>query len=55
MMGNILDRDEFQRMMAKYYELRGWDVASGFQTREKLEELDLGDVAQDLASRGLVA
>jgi len=55
MMGNILDRDEFQRMMAEYYELRGWDVASGFQTREKLEELDLGDVAQDLAGRGLVA
>lgn len=32
----------------EYYELRNWDKASGLPTREKLEELDLHDVANEL-------
>ncbi len=40
-------------MMSEYYELRGWD-ASGLQTKQKLAELDLGDIAQGLAQRGLI-
>jgi len=37
-----LDRTEFETALDKYYEISGWDVASGLPTREKLEELDLG-------------
>jgi aldehyde:ferredoxin oxidoreductase len=37
-----LDRAEVDTAMDKYYEISGWDVASGLPTREKLEELDLG-------------
>jgi len=53
--GMTLDRAEFERMKGEYYLLRGWDVPSGRQTKTKLEELDLADVAGELGSRGLLA
>jgi len=53
--GLTLDRDEFERMKGEYYQLRGWDVPTGRQTKGKLEELGLADVAADLESRGLLA
>jgi len=51
--GAVLDREKFEKMKDEYYQLRGWDVASGLQTKARLEELELGDVARDLESRGL--
>jgi aldehyde:ferredoxin oxidoreductase len=53
--GEVVDRDEFERMKDEYYQLRGWDVATGLQTRSKLEELGLGEVAEDLEQRKLMA
>ena len=53
--GMTLDRSEFERMKGEYYLLRGWDVPSGRQTKTKLEELGLADVASELGSRGLLA
>jgi aldehyde:ferredoxin oxidoreductase len=35
-------------MLNEYYELRRWDKKTGWPTREKLEELDLKDVADSL-------
>lgn len=52
--GSAVDRDEFERMKSECYELRGWDVASGLQTRKNLDDLGLQDVADDLESRGLL-
>jgi aldehyde:ferredoxin oxidoreductase len=52
--GMTLDRTEFENAKTEYYELRGWDPATGYPTRKKLEELDLADVADDLATRGLL-
>jgi aldehyde:ferredoxin oxidoreductase len=40
-----LDRDEVAKALEKYYEISGWDAATGVPTREKLEELDLAWVA----------
>ena len=54
-MGAVVDREEFEKMKDEYYRLRQWDVATGLQTRAKLEELGLADVAQDLGQRGLIA
>ena len=34
--GLVLDKNDFEKMKDEYYQLRGWDVATGFQTREKL-------------------
>jgi len=47
-------RDDFEQMKSEYYELRGWDVDSGLQTRKKLEELGLRDVADELENRSLL-
>jgi aldehyde:ferredoxin oxidoreductase len=53
--GMTLDRGAFEAMKTDFYGLRGWDPATGYPTRAKLEELDLKDVADDLAGRGLLA
>ena len=46
--GEVLDRDKFEGMKDEYYELRGWDKKTGIPTREKLEELGLKDVADEV-------
>jgi aldehyde:ferredoxin oxidoreductase len=53
--GAVVDRNEFERMKDEYYQVRGWDAATGLQTREALEKADLPDVARDLEERGLLA
>jgi aldehyde:ferredoxin oxidoreductase len=53
--GNILDRDRFEQMKDEYYSLRGWDVKTGLQTRAKLEELQMGDIARELEKEKLLA
>ena len=45
-------RAEVKALFDDYYRERGWDVDRGIPTREKLEELDLADVGDALASRG---
>jgi aldehyde:ferredoxin oxidoreductase len=50
--GSTVDEDKFEVLKDEYYSIRGWDVASGLQTREKLMQLGLEDVAQDLHRRG---
>jgi len=52
--GTVVDREEFEKMKSDYYGLRGWDTATGLPTKAKLEELQLNDVAADLAGRGLL-
>ena len=46
--GWVLDRDEVESALDKYFEFCGWDVKTGIPTRAKLEELDLGWVADQL-------
>ena len=53
--GMVVDRNEFERMKDEYYEIRGWDVATGLQTKEKLQELNLVDVGNELEKLGLLA
>ncbi len=53
--GMVVDRDGFEKMKDDFYSLRGWDVDTGLQKREKLEALDLGDVADVLDRDGLLA
>jgi aldehyde:ferredoxin oxidoreductase len=53
-LGMVVDRDEFEKMKDEYYGYRGWDIESGYQTKEKLHELELDDIAADLEKRGLV-
>ena len=52
--GQVIERAEFEKMKDEYYRLRGWDEASGLQTKGGLEALNLGDVAAELGKTGLV-
>ena len=54
-LGTVFDRHAFERMKDEYYELRGWDARTGLQKRRTLEGLGLGDVAEDLEKRNLLA
>ncbi len=40
--GIAIPREEFEAALNDYYELAGWDVATGLPTKAKLEELGLG-------------
>ena len=48
--GVILDLEKFAGVLDTYYDLRGWDRATGWPTRAKLEELGLAEVADTLES-----
>jgi aldehyde:ferredoxin oxidoreductase len=43
-----IDREEFEAALDTYFEMCGWDVKTGNPTRAKLDELDLGWVADQL-------
>jgi len=46
--GMVLDRASLEKMKDSYYELRGWDVATGVPTPTKLKELGLDDLITQL-------
>ena len=52
--GIPLDTAKFARLLDEFYELRGWNKNTGRPTREKLEELDLKSVADELEDLGLL-
>lgn len=49
----VLDKEKFEEMKREFYQLRGWDAASGLQTKAKLEQLGLDDIAEELMQREL--
>jgi len=53
--GHVLDRKKYDAMLDEYYRLHGWDVKTGIPSRDKLEELGLADIADDLGARGLLS
>jgi aldehyde:ferredoxin oxidoreductase len=46
--GQLISREDLDKMLDEYYAERGWDVKTGVPTRAKLSELGLGYVADDL-------
>lgn len=48
-----LSADDMEKLLDDYYEERGWDVARGIPSREKLIELGLDDVAEDFQKQGI--
>jgi aldehyde:ferredoxin oxidoreductase len=52
--GKTLDRAEFERMKDEYYQFRGWDVATGLQTKETLNNLGIGDLCGEMEKLGLL-
>jgi len=54
-MGRVLDREKFEDVKHRFYELEGWDPQTGVPTRATLESMDLGFVADKLQEAGLYA
>ncbi|MEE8382736.1 MAG: aldehyde ferredoxin oxidoreductase N-terminal domain-containing protein [Thermodesulfobacteriota bacterium] len=52
--GKTVDRKEFERMKDEYYLLRGWDAASGMQTKGKLQKLGLDFLLDEMEKGGLL-
>lgn len=50
--GARLDLQKWNRLLDDYYELHGWDQATGWQTRSCLERFGLHDMASRLESLG---
>jgi aldehyde:ferredoxin oxidoreductase len=50
--GGLPDLDE---MLDEYYDYRGCDRETGYPKKEKLEELSLGYVIEDLGKRNMLA
>ncbi|MDO8670424.1 MAG: aldehyde ferredoxin oxidoreductase C-terminal domain-containing protein, partial [Dehalococcoidia bacterium] len=46
--GWMVDRQKFEELKTDYYGYRGWDPATGLQTKAKLDELGMGDIAEGL-------
>ncbi|MEI6127885.1 MAG: aldehyde ferredoxin oxidoreductase C-terminal domain-containing protein [Pseudomonadota bacterium] len=44
----VITREMLDYMLDQYYELRGWDKETGIPSSEKLIELGLDDIAQDM-------
>jgi aldehyde:ferredoxin oxidoreductase len=52
--GEVYSRETFNKMLDRYYEIRGWDLETGLIKRETLEDLELQDVRKVLEKEGLV-
>jgi aldehyde:ferredoxin oxidoreductase len=53
-MGAVLDRTKFEKMKSDYYQLRGWDIDTGFPTVTRLKALGLNDIINDLKTQDLI-
>lgn len=49
-----MDREDMEVARTMFYEEMGWDTETGIPTRETLERLGLGYMADDLEARGLL-
>ena len=47
-----MDMKKFNQMLDEYYDLHGWDRATGFPKRKTLVDLDLTEVFDDLEKIG---
>ena len=50
-----LDREQFAPLMDDYYRIRGWDVSTGWPTRERLEGLDLTGAYDEMVAGAAAA
>ncbi|MEI6127501.1 MAG: aldehyde ferredoxin oxidoreductase C-terminal domain-containing protein, partial [Pseudomonadota bacterium] len=50
--GRTVDRQKFEEFKTIYYQLEGWDTATGYPSRKTLESLGLSYVADELEQNG---
>jgi aldehyde:ferredoxin oxidoreductase len=52
--GAVMEESVFEQIKNEYYQLRGWELSSGLQTRATMTRLGLEDIAADLGKRNLL-
>ncbi|MFC1920370.1 aldehyde ferredoxin oxidoreductase family protein [Chloroflexota bacterium] len=52
--GAVLSRETIDEVLDEYYEVRGWDKETGIPARQKLIELGLDGVAEELSRLGKI-
>ena len=45
--GRVVDKSDFEACKSEYYHLRGWEELTGVPTRDRLNILELSDLADD--------
>jgi aldehyde:ferredoxin oxidoreductase len=50
----VLKKNDYNKMLDKFYELSEYDIKTGIPTKSTLERLDLADIAEDLTKRGII-
>ncbi len=50
--GVAIEEERLKKALVTYYRMASWDPTTGIPTRERLEELDIGWVAEELAKSG---
>ena len=50
----LITKEMLDKMLNEYYSLRGWDVNTGIPTKNKLIEVGLSDVAEELIKLGKI-
>jgi aldehyde:ferredoxin oxidoreductase len=50
--GYKCDKEKWDQMLDRFYELHGWDQKTGLQNQECLSRLELDDVADKLERMG---
>lgn len=53
--GERFHKKEFDKMLNRYYDKRGWDKKTGLIKKSMLDKLGMADVKKDLAKRKLLA
>ena len=48
----LVTPEKLNKLLDEYYELRGWDIETGLIKRQKLIELGLDDIADELQTLG---
>ncbi len=51
--GKTITENDFERLLDDYYQERGWEVERGIPSKEKLMDLGLEDLAEDLKKMGI--
>ena len=46
--GELLVREEYEKMLDEYYETKGWDLRTSWQVKEHLHQLGLPEVVEKL-------
>jgi len=49
--GQMISKDDLNRMLDEYYTVREWDLKTGVPTRKKLVELNLDDVCNEIGAK----